>query len=231
MHRRPFLAATAACFARTLRAAEAPRDARITRVVGFNLTSRPNKLAGKNARLDVHCDHGRERRLRIYTSLGVEGIGNSAIGEQAAASLLGKHPFDMERGWRTLVADGETQRELAAYKPFIETGAIDVFQGAMNHFGIDGILAKAAMARPHGARIAPHNWGTLVGYYLELHVGLAVSNFYRAEHDPLVSDVLVAEGYRLQDGLASVPDAPGSGISIDEAAFVREVEIRFDLKA
>ena len=398
MHRRHFLAATvAACFARALRAADVPKDARITRVVGFNLTSRRNKLAGKNARLDVHGDRGRDRMLRIYTNLGVEGIGNSAIGEQAAAELLGKHPFDFyraderrvagplgagtmplwdlagkmlqkpvyallggagarkvpiydgsiyfadllpqyadrwtdrfrqeidlglklghrgfkiklgrgfkwmpraegdrrdvevvklirkhagpdvllgvdanngydlagakrlleqlgeeqlafaeelfpetvdeclelkafikERGWRTLVADGETQHELAAYKPFVEAGAIDVFQGDMNHFGIDGILAEAAMAQPHGGRIAPHNWGSLVGYYMELHVGRAVSNFYRAEHDPLTTDVLVADGYRLQEGLASVPDAPGFGISIDEAAFGREAEIRFDVKA
>jgi L-alanine-DL-glutamate epimerase-like enolase superfamily enzyme len=66
---------------------------------------------------------------------------------------------------------------------------------------------------------------------MELHVGRAVSNFYRAEHDPLTTDVLVADGYRLEEGFASVPDAPGFGLSIDEAAFGREAEIRFDLKA
>ena len=40
--------------------------------------------------------------------------------------------------------------------------------------------------------VAPHNWGSLVGYYMQLHVGRAIENFYRAEHDPL-SPALFAE--------------------------------------
>jgi len=96
MHRRQFLSATAAAalFAKTLEGAELPKDVKITRVVGFNLTSRRNKLAGKNARLDVHGDRGRDRMLRIFTDSGVEGVGNCAIGKEGAAELLGKNPFD-----------------------------------------------------------------------------------------------------------------------------------------
>lgn len=398
MHRRSFLAATAALLsARALEAAELPSDVRVTRVVGFNVTSRRKKLAGKNARLDVHGDRGHDHMLRIYTNLGLEGIGNCAITKEAATGLLRNNPLDFyqpavrrvvgpfgagtmplwdlagkllkkpayellggegaqkvpvydgslyfadllpqytdrwadrfreeidlglklghrafkikigrgfkwmpraegdrrdvdvvklirqhagpevllgvdanngydlagakrlldelseaklafveelfpetideclelksfirERGWSTLLADGETQHELAGYAPFMQAGAIDVFQGDMNHFGVDGILTEAAMARPDGGRIAPHNWGSLVGFYMELHVGRAVSNFYRAEHDPLVSDVIVAEGYQIKDGMVSVPDSAGFGLSIDEAAFDREAEVRFDVKA
>ena len=74
------------------------------------------------------------------------------------------------------------------------------------------------MARPRGILIAPHNWGSLLGFYLQLHVGMAVPNFYRAENDPLTTDVLIAEGYRIRDGLCSVPDAPGfgHGLSLDD---------------
>lgn len=61
--------------------------------------------------------------------------------------------------------------------------------------------------RPHGARITPHNWGSVAGYDGELHVGRAVSNFCRAEHDPLVTDALVAKGYQLQEAL-SLGEAP-----------------------
>lgn len=398
MDRRHFLAATsAALFANRLAGAEVPDDARVTRVVGFNLTSRRNKLAGKNARLDVHGDRGHDRMLRVYTNMGLEGIGNCAITKKAATQLLGKNPLDFyqpaerrvvgpfgagtmplwdlagkllnkpayellggegsqkvpsydgsiyfddllpqyadrwadrfreeidlglklghrafkiklgrgfkwmprdegdrrdvevvklirkhagpdvllgvdanngydlagskrlldelgeeklvfveelfpetvdqclelkgyirRHGWNTLVADGETQHELAAFTPFVEAGALDVFQGDMNYFGLDGILAEAAMAKRHGGRIAPHNWGSLVGFYMELHIGRAVSNFYRAEHDPLSTDVIVADGYQIKDGLASVSDLPGFGLSIDESAFAREAEIRFDVKA
>jgi len=57
-----------------------------------------------------------------------------------------------------------------------------------------------------------------------------VSNFYRAEHDPLTSDVIVTDGYQIKDGLATVPDVPGFGLSIGETAFGREAEIHFDVK-
>ena len=86
------------------------------------------------------------------------------------------------------------------------------------------------MAKPHGGQIAPHNWGSLVGFYMEIHVGRAISNFYRAEHDPLVTDVIVADGYQVNDGAVSVPDTSGFGLSINEAAFGREAEIRFDIR-
>ena len=64
---------------------------------------------------------------------------------------------------------------------------------------------------------------------MQVHVGLAVPNFYRAEHDPLTSDVLIADGYEIDGGVCSVPDAPGFGLAIDESKFDR-VTVNFDLK-
>ena len=79
--------------------------------------------------------------------------------------------------------------------------------------------------------MAPHNWGSLVGFYLQLHVGRAITNFYRAEHDAMETPVLVADGYTLKDGTATVPEAPGFGLAIDEERFAAEARVRFDLKA
>jgi L-alanine-DL-glutamate epimerase-like enolase superfamily enzyme len=138
--------------------------------------------------------------------------------------------FISQHGWKTLVADGETQKELDAYKPFIRAKAIDIFQGDMNRFGFEGILTEAAWCEPQGLRVAPHNWGSLVGYYMQLHVGRAITNFYRAEHDPLSNSVLIAEGYKIRDGSASVPDAPGFGLRIDEKKFATSVRVNFDFK-
>ncbi|MCK4293372.1 MAG: mandelate racemase/muconate lactonizing enzyme family protein [Planctomycetes bacterium] len=139
--------------------------------------------------------------------------------------------FMREHGWKTLIADGETQGELEAYKPFIEARAIDVFQGDMNRFGFEGILTEAAWCKPKGLTVAPHNWGSLVGYYMQLHVGRAITNFYRAEHDPLSNSVLIAAGYKIRKGYASVPKAPGFGLKINEDKFASNVRVRFDLKA
>jgi L-alanine-DL-glutamate epimerase-like enolase superfamily enzyme len=139
--------------------------------------------------------------------------------------------FIREQKLATLVADGETQSELSAFDPFIEHRAIDVLQGDMNHFGFEGILTEAAAAQPAGIRIAPHNWGSLIGFYMQLHVGRAVPNLYAAEHDPAKNDVIIADGYKIHDGVCDIPAAPGFGLSINEDNFRSQAKIRFDLTA
>src|SRR5213075_938989 len=101
--------------------------------------------------------------------------------------------FYRERKLETLIADGETQGELDVFKPFIAAKAIDILQADMNRFGVDGILTEADMARPQGVRVAPHNWGSLLGFYHQLQVGASIDNFYRAERDPLSSDMLITD--------------------------------------
>ena len=137
--------------------------------------------------------------------------------------------FIAKRCWKTLLADVEGHHDLVAYRPFFNAKAIDVLQGDMNDFGIEGILAEAAMARPQGILVAPHNWSSLLALYLQVHVGLVVPNFYRAEHDPLTSDLLIADGYKIDNGVCSVPDALGFGLAIDESRFER-VKVNFDLR-
>jgi L-alanine-DL-glutamate epimerase-like enolase superfamily enzyme len=396
MHRRDFCSILAtAALARAVRAADPPKDVRIKRAVGFDLPCKRSKVAGRNARLDVHGDRTNDRMVRLYSNTGVEALGNCRADEKAVAQLIGKDPFsfyrrddtamsgplgvgtmplwdllakllnkpayelfggkgpqkvpvydgsiyfadllpqyadkwedrfreeiDMglaighrafkikigrgykwmprkegdardvavvktirkhagpdvllgvdanngydlagakrfleqagdeklmfveemfpetvddclelkgfikERGWKTLVADGETQGDLNVFKPFIEAKAIEVLQADMNRFGFEGILTEAAWARPQGLVIAPHNWGSLIGYYMQLHVGRAIDNFYRSEHDPLSTPVLVAEGYSRKDGETTVPGAAGFGLSINEKAFAAEAKVRFDL--
>jgi L-alanine-DL-glutamate epimerase-like enolase superfamily enzyme len=397
MRRRDFIKAAASTILLPLRAwaGKIPRDLRITRIVGFDLVSRRPKLIGKNSRLDVHGRRATDRMVRLFTNVGVEGIGNCRAPKGELAQLLGMNPSDfyeatqrriagplgagtmpiwdligkvldkpvyqllggvgpekvpvydgsiyfsdllaeyvhepldrfkteidmgiaaghrafkvkIGRGakwmppqegyardvqvlktirrhagsdarlgvdanngydlaqtkklleelpdyrfafleemfpeqverclelkrfisrhcWKTLVADGETQSRLDAYKPFIEARAIDVLQGDMNRFGFEGILTEAAWCKPYGIRVAPHNWGSLIGYYMQLHVGRAITNFYRAEHDPLSNDVLIADGYEIRDGHSRVPDAPGFGLDVDKDKFAANVRINFDL--
>lgn len=397
MKRREFLAAAATSLVPLGSLAdELPRDIKVTRIAGFDLISRRSKQAGKNSRLDVHGDRARDRMVRIFTSAGVDGLGNCRADSRVLAGLLGKNPFDFYRpserrmvgplgaqtmplwdlagkvlgkpvfellggggpervpvydgsiyfadllpqyaprwkdrfreeidvglrsghlafkikigrgakwmdraegdardvevvrvirehagrdvilgvdanngydlagtkqalaqigplgiafveemfpeevdqcldlkqfmagrGWSTLLADGETQADLDVFKPFIQAKAIDVLQADMNRFGFEGILTEAAWAKPQGILVGPHNWGSLVGFYMQLHVGRAIGNFYRAEHDPLSNNLLIADGYHIQDGTSSVPDAPGFGLSINEEEFGR-AKINFDLKS
>ncbi|MHC4146030.1 MAG: enolase C-terminal domain-like protein [Planctomycetota bacterium] len=139
--------------------------------------------------------------------------------------------FIKSHGWKTLVADGESGREVDFYEPFINARAVDVCQADMRQFGIDGIMTVADLCNKKNILIAPHNWGSLIGYYMQLQVGRAIGNFYRAEQDPVSTDVIVAEGYTIKDGYASIPAVPGFGLTVNEEKFASDVKVRFDLKA
>jgi L-alanine-DL-glutamate epimerase-like enolase superfamily enzyme len=138
--------------------------------------------------------------------------------------------FIKAHNWKTLVADGEGGREVNFYKPFINAKAIDICQADMRWFGIDGIMDIAAMCEGKNVLIAPHNWGSLMGFYMQLHIGRAIKNFYRAEHDPVKTDVIVAEDYTIKNGYATIPAKPGFGLKINEEKFASDVKVRFDLK-
>lgn len=139
------------------------------------------------------------------------------------------HDFIEEGGWQTLVADFESQKEVEAFRPFMEAGCIDVLQGDMNQFGVEGILAEASLAEPYGGRVAPHNWGSLLGYYIQLHLGKVIPNWYYAEHDNLSTPALIPNGYMMSDGYTTVTENPGLGLDIDEDQLQEEAEILFDL--
>jgi D-galactarolactone cycloisomerase len=98
MHRRTFLTAlTTASLAQAVRAADPPKDVRITRAVGFDLPLRRSKVAGRNARLDVHGDRSTDRMVRLYTNSGVETVGNCRAEERPVRELIGKDPFALYR--------------------------------------------------------------------------------------------------------------------------------------
>src|SRR5947208_307281 len=79
--------------AAALRAVDMNRDLRITRIVAFDLRSKRNKIAGKNARLDVHGDSAMDPMVRIYTNTkGVEGLGVCRANKEQLAELLGRDP-------------------------------------------------------------------------------------------------------------------------------------------
>jgi L-alanine-DL-glutamate epimerase-like enolase superfamily enzyme len=66
---------------------------------------------------------------------------------------------------------------------------------------------------------------------MQLQVGRAIPNFYRAEHDPLSTTILVDEGYARKDGFATVPDTPGCGLTVNEKEFAKQAKVFHDLKS
>lgn len=189
--------------------------------------------AGKDVLLGVDANNGYDLdgAKRFLDEVGDVNLAfTEEMFPETVEHCLALKEFFRLRKSSTLLADGETQGELDVFKPFIAAKAIDVLQADMNHFGVDGILTEADMARPAGIRIAPHNWGSLLGFYHQLQVGAAIDNFYCAERDPLSSDVLVADGFAIKDGYATLPPTSGFGLRINEERFATGVKVKFDLK-
>lgn len=202
------------------------RDVEVVRLI--------RKHAGADVALGVDANNGYDLAgtKRFMDQAGPLKLAfTEEMFDETVEQCLDYKKYLAAKGWKTLLADGETQGKLEAFKPFIKNRAMDVLQADMKRFGIEGILTEAAWARPQGIQIAPHNWGSLLGYYMQLHVGRAIENFYMAEHDPLSTDVLIADGYERKDGTSSVPDKPGFGLALHKANFAAQIKPTFDLRA
>jgi L-alanine-DL-glutamate epimerase-like enolase superfamily enzyme len=188
--------------------------------------------AGSDFLIGVDANNGYDLdgAKRLFDTIGELDIAfaEEMFPEEVAPCLEFKEHL-RKLGLATLIADGETQSSLEPLLPLMEARAVDVYQLDMHQQGFEGILAEAAVAREHKLQVAPHNWGRLVAYYMQLHVGRAIDNFYRAEHDPLSSDVLVADGFSIANGQATLPDTPGCGLALNTKAFERSAKVLYDV--
>jgi D-galactarolactone cycloisomerase len=208
------------------RAAGDARDAAIVKLVRAH--------GGKELIIGIDANNGYDRAgaQKLFEQIGSLDIAFAEeMFEETVEDCLAFRDFLRSQGWKTLVADGETQGDIEVFRPFMAAKAIEVYQADMNRFGFEGILTEASWAREQGLQVAPHNWGSLIGFYMQLHVGRAIDNLYRAEHDPLATDVLRAPGYKIADGTCTAPGVPGMGLEVDEERFASDVQVRFDLRA
>ena len=180
--------------------------------------------------VDTNNSYGVERAKRFLKD--ISDLNLAFIEEpfpETVDECLEFKDYILENGWRTLLADGESHSEPNTLKCFIDTKAIDVLQGDMGRFGIDGIFQEATWAQQQNLLVAPHNWGSLVATYEMAQVGRAIPNFYYAEHDRAANNIIIADGYKMHDGGLSVPDSPGFGLLINEKEFAN-IKPVFDIK-
>ena len=129
--------------------------------------------------------------------------------------------FIQEKGLNTLIADGETRTRapLEFYDPFFEAGVIDVIQHDMKGLGVTGWRRLADMAAASDVKCAPHNWGSLLGFFLSLQFAKTIPHFLYGEVATLTSDVIDVSGYGFTGGAFTVPDNPGLGLEINQDVY------------
>jgi L-alanine-DL-glutamate epimerase-like enolase superfamily enzyme len=129
-------------------------------------------------------------------------------------------------GVATKLADGETHpggipsvllAERFAGPGGREEPLYDIDQPDMNTTGYARLMAVARACARYGITVAPHNFGSKLGFYAQVHAGLVTPNWEFSEVDDSAFPALRADGFRLEHGRAWLTRMPGLGVALDEA--------------
>ncbi|MGN6759223.1 MAG: enolase C-terminal domain-like protein [Thermomicrobiales bacterium] len=123
-----------------------------------------------------------------------------------------------EQGLPVLIADGEGDASPRLLE-WAEEKVIDVVQYDIFRHGFTRWLATGQQLDAWGAQSAPHHYGGHYGNYAACHLAGAIEGFTFVEWDEATTPGLAAPGYVLQEGWVSVPNTPGFGLELDDAAF------------
>ncbi|MES2658114.1 MAG: enolase C-terminal domain-like protein [Verrucomicrobiota bacterium] len=97
-----------------------------------------------------------------------------------------------------------------------EEPLLEVEQADMNAHGFLRLRAKAAKQAALGMTMAPHNFGSKMGFFAQAHLGLVTPNWEISEVDDSQFPALQAEGIMLRDGVVRITGLPGLGVSLKD---------------
>jgi L-alanine-DL-glutamate epimerase-like enolase superfamily enzyme len=180
------------------------------------------KLVGKDVRLMVDANNGYdlEGTQRWLDAVGDDLFFIEEMFPEAVEQNLALKAFLRRKGWKTLVADGESAKEVGHFDAFIDREALDVLQPDIRAFGLtkQWELSRKAAANP-SIKLAPHNWGSFLGLHMQLVLARGIGNFLIAEQDPAASDLFDTAAFEFKEGKVRVPDLPGCGLVLREDVF------------
>jgi len=119
------------------------------------------------------------------------------------------------------IAGGENEFGFSGFRELIRAGAIDVAQpDVCRAGGISEVLRIGRFAAEHGVRVATHTWSDAVAVVGNVHVVAALPTGITVEvsqdDNPFIHQ-LVNEPLEVRDGTLALSDAPGLGITLNEA--------------
>ena len=122
----------------------------------------------------------------------------------------------------TPIATGEIEATRWGFLALIEAKAADILQpDACVVGGVTEWIKVAHLAAAHGIAVAPH-WNADVHAHLAAATpNCSVVEYFDVHEDVYNFDLVLAEHLTLTDGWINVPDRPGVGLILDEAAIDR----------
>ncbi len=142
----------------------------------------------------------------------------------------------------TPIAGGECEFGRFGFRDFIRGGCVDIVQPDLCAAGGFSEWQKIlATAGQHGVLTVPHVWGSGVAVAAALHAiatippmphtaaPVTLQNEPMVEYDRTLNplrDSILHENFKLENGAVAIPNGPGLGISVDEAAMAAYVAAR-----
>jgi L-alanine-DL-glutamate epimerase-like enolase superfamily enzyme len=123
------------------------------------------------------------------------------------------------------IAGGEVLTRRQSFVPWLTRPALDIVQPDVTKVGgISEARRIAWLAEENGVRYIPHGWNTAVGVATDLQLASAFPDTDLVEYltgSPYV-DEITAGGWDLdEEGMLTIPDAPGLGLALDLDAVAR----------
>jgi len=137
-------------------------------------------------------------------------------------------------GWKRLRAatatplcTGEKGWTIPHFRGLISTGALDILMLDPGRAeGVTGSKKVIDLAADAGLSWNAHSWSSALNTAASLHLAAASSNVLvlelKPEPSPMQNDI-VTDPIEMKDGWLEVRDAPGLGVTVDEAAVKRYV--------
>jgi galactonate dehydratase len=118
------------------------------------------------------------------------------------------------------MAAGERDRTIWGILPYLTEGVLDIIQPDCGYTGgITQMKKIATLAEAWTVPLAPHCTQSYLGMTASFHVAAAVPHLLIHEsYDDALFAQFIHPGWEKKDGYVSIPDGPGLGIEIDEAA-------------
>jgi len=138
---------------------------------------------------------------------------------EAEADLAVLRSYLDQAGARTLIADGEgSESDDARLLEIASKGLIDVIQFNIVDYGLTAWRRIMPMLRQFDVRASPHTWGCPINTMYAAQVARGLGNVIAVEGIPGCTIGVDLSRYVLSEGLLSVPDDPGFGMSLIDRA-------------
>jgi galactonate dehydratase len=134
---------------------------------------------------------------------------------------------EVKRSTAIPIAAGERWATIYGAREFVEKGAVDILQcDLVNCGGMTGLKKIAALAEAHYIGMAPHNPNGPLATAMNLQFAATIPNYLiletiGSEAEQKLAEALVTPPPVLVEGQLMVPDGPGWGVELNEAALPR----------